>query len=305
MGLTAVSHVISLGSESSRKTVCDMQPARIPRDIFKPHLVLGWSLTAAGRVHVPFRRNVAQHVGSDGYREVPGQVTSRDVVADLNLYGCSFTYGTGLADSETFASLLQTQHQDIRINNRGVPGYSSVQSYLSFESDVLNGDVQAAVFLLHPVHRIRNIPHPTRMRQFLSLDWHRAGIEHVPCCDLTSDGFSGIRYVPIWQPSLQGRPFDAFVPQEHVFERAMVQTCLAICRLAARNDIPIGFAMIDRFENAFAQQLSVLPNLIDISAPGPEYNFSPFDGHPNAKANRLFAERLDGMVTDLKSQMAG
>lgn len=281
----------------------DTPSAKLPRHIFQPDPVLGWSLTPDRVIQVPFRRDVVQTVASDGFRVVPSSAKAAPDGIRLNLYGCSYTYGTGLRDEETFAHRIQENHPDIRIRNRGVSGYGNVQTLLSFENDIKNGEVQAAIIFLHEIHRIRNLPHPARMRQYLSADWYRAGVEHVPCCNMVSGVFAGVRYVPIWQPCLQGRPIDAFIAPDYVFEQAMVQTCKAIAGLAEKHGIPAGFALISDFDAKLADQLAILPNLIDIAVRGAEFTFSPFDGHPNAKANALFAERLDNMVTDFKKQV--
>jgi hypothetical protein len=278
-----------------------MQLASKPRGIFKPHPVLGWSLTPNQRVKVEFRDNVIQNVGADGFRNVPARSDHSGQGLNFNLYGCSFTYGTGLRDEETLVNLLQSNNPDTHFNNRGVSGYGNVQSYLSFETDILNGDVQAAFFLIHNVHRRRNIPHPVRMQHYLSLDWHRIGVEHVPCCADSEDGSFAIRFVPIWQPCLNGYAIDAFLPQERDYDRAFVRTCQAIADLADKNDIPVGFALVSPLSLPLREELSSLPNWLDIGLTGAEYTFAPFDGHPNVRANKIFAERLNSQVVEMIS----
>ena len=278
-----------------------MQLASKPRGIFKPHPVLGWSLTPNKKVKVEFRNNVIQNVGADGFRKVPAHSEHSSKGINFNLYGCSYTFGTGLKDEETLANLLQIKNPEINFNNRGVSGYGNVQSYLSFETDILKGNVQAALFLIHNVHRRRNIPHPERMKQFLSLDWHRIGVEHVPCYTASEDGSFAIRFVPIWQPCLKGHGIDVFLPQERDYNSALIGTCQAIADLADKHDVPVGFVLVSPISLTLRDDLSSLPNWLDIGLTGAEYTFAPFDSHPNARANKIFAERLDTLVIDMKS----
>ena len=92
-----------------------------PRLLFRPDPVLGWSLSPGHGVAVGFRDGVIQRIGDDGWRHVPGTGTASG--PRVAVYGCSFTYGTGLADDETFVARLQTDRPDLRMLNRGVGGH--------------------------------------------------------------------------------------------------------------------------------------------------------------------------------------
>ena len=189
-----------------------------PRLLFRPHPVWGWSLTPNYSVRVGFRDDVIQTIAADGWRFVPGGADALDT--QLAVYGCSFTYGTGLADDETFVALLQQDMPHVKIRSRGIGGQSSVQNYLQFQHDIAQGNVDAAIFAIISDHRFRNIPHPQRMQQFLHNDWHRIGVEHVPVIRQGRDGQNSIQYVPIWQPALKRGGFDAFLPD--IFSQCLV-----------------------------------------------------------------------------------
>jgi hypothetical protein len=49
------------------------------------------------------------------------------------LFGCSFTFGTGADDHETWAASLAAQVPDAQVYNFGVPGYAPSQVYLMLE----------------------------------------------------------------------------------------------------------------------------------------------------------------------------
>lgn len=279
-----------------------MVPMGRPRSIFEPHPVLGWKLAANRSLRVPFRPDVIQTTGPDGWRSVADQPS--EPIGRLVFYGCSFTYGVGLTDDETFPSLVQSHLPDITVENKGVSGHGTVQNYLQFRDDVRRGAVQAAVFGLISGHRYRNLPHPSRMNYFLSLDWHTIGVEHVPRVRADREGRLQIEYVPIWQPALLRNDFDAFLPDEYMVDRATVRMVEMVLAHAEVHNIPAMFALLDggdRFFNSL--MLREVGDVIDVSAPmDQEHTFLPHDGHPNEAANRLFAERLLPRVITMCNQ---
>lgn len=219
----------------------------------------------------------------------------------LAVYGCSFTYGTGLADDETYTALLQASSNSINIVNRGVGGHGNVQGYLQFRRDVKEGNVQVAIFGVISDHRYRNITHPVRMQAHLAPLWYELGVEHLPRVRFSRDGQLLIEYVPIWQPSLLRDDFQVFLPDEYTIDRATIKIIDEIIAFAKQHKIPILIALLDRIDPEFNELMrNQFPEVVDISTPyTPEYTFLPDDIHPNALANRLYAERLLPWVNDL------
>lgn len=260
--------------------------------MFKPHPVLGWSLAPGAQIEVPFRNNIIQTIGSDGWRVTPGQTEAAEF--NFAVYGCSFTYGTGLADSETFAALLQNSLKNVNVLNRGVGGHGTVQSFLQFRQDVKKGVVQAAVFGVISDHRFRNIAHPQRMRHFLKMDWYERGVEHFPIAKQDRNGKLEIDYVAIWQPSILRHDFDVFLPNDYMLDQATFSVFKAITEFSELHGIPVIIALLDQLDPEFnIAMLSGFSNAIDVSAPWDKsHTFLPKDIHPNAYANRLFSERL-------------
>ncbi len=269
-----------------------MSMARRPREVFKPHPVLGWTLSPDARVMVPYRRHVVQTIGPDSWRTVaaPDGPTG----ATLAVYGCSFVYGTGLADRETFTALLQASLKHVRILNRGIGGHGTLQNYLQFRRDLLGGQVQAAVFGVMSDHRFRNIPHPQRMHQLQQPGWYELGVEHVPTVRQDRQGELSVDYVSLWQPCLKRRDFDVFLPNDHMIDQATLCVLRTIVVLAARHGVPIVFALLDQLDLEFNQQvLDSFPQALDISIPiDADHSFLPHDPHPNVRANQLYASRL-------------
>ncbi|MEO0771981.1 MAG: hypothetical protein AAFZ04_02250 [Pseudomonadota bacterium] len=264
-----------------------------PRLLFRPDPVLGWSLTPGHGVEVSYRLDVIQSIGPDGWRHVPRPKGEGGL--NLAIYGCSFTYGTGLADHETYAARLQAALPDVRVRNRGIGGQSTVQNYLQFRRDIRDKCVDAAIFGIFSDHRFRNVPHPKRMVNFLNEEWSHLGVEHVPVLRQgRHEGAHEIVYVPIWQPTLQGEGFDAFLPDDHMIDAATLTMLDEIRTLGQAHDIPVCFALLDQEDPAFTQAvLWRFDNAIDIAIPLDEdHTFRPVDFHPNPQGAAVYADRL-------------
>ena len=273
-----------------------------PRLLFRPDPVLGWSLTPGHGVDVKFRPGVVQTIGADGWRRVPG--VPKAAGHQVAVYGCSFTYGTGLTDDEAYVALLQKALPDTRMRNRGIGGHSTLQNLLQFRRDIALGQVDVAVFSIISDHRFRNIPHPHRMKRFQNPDWYRLGVEHVPIIRQGRGNTFAIDYVPIWQPAMQRMDFGSFLPDEHMIDTATLRVLQEVQTVAGAADIPLWFALLDREDPAFNETVkTAFPRTTDISVPlDTEFSFKPRDTHPNEAANRQFAERLQPIISGLLAE---
>jgi len=84
---------------------------------------------------------------------------------EVILLGCSYTYGMGINDQETFAFLIQDSLKHNNVINFGVPGYGNVQSYLQLKDYVAQGN--------HPTLAIINFADFHIERNALSLSFRR------------------------------------------------------------------------------------------------------------------------------------
>ncbi|MFX0543637.1 SGNH/GDSL hydrolase family protein [Roseovarius sp. S4756] len=276
----------------------------MPRLLFRPDPVLGWSLTPGHAVQVGFRDGILQRINPDGWRHVPGAIEARG--PRVAIYGCSFTYGTGLADEETFCASLQRDLSCLRILNRGIGGHGTVQNLLQMRRDIAAGAVDAAVFAIISDHRFRNIAHPQRMRQYLNRNWYDLGVEHVPVARLDAAGEVRIVYPPIWQPALRQADFQIFLPDDYMINMPTLAVLGLVRRTAKAAGLPVAFVLLDALDADFnAAVCARFPETHDISTPhDAQHTFLPQDVHPNMRANALFAERLAPLVTDLCSAPA-
>jgi len=269
-----------------------------PSDIFIPHPSLGWKLRPNSKVRVAFR-DIVQSTDDQGWRTVVNQPkTSKRTVA---FYGCSFTYGTALSDSETFTSLIQESFPEQVILNRGIGGHGTVQNYIQFRSDVKKGKVDMAVFCAISDHRYRNIGHPVRMKAHLSPKWYDIGVEHIPIVTLDRNCNTQIEYISIWQPSLIRNDFKCFLPPDYYLDKATIELYRSIERFAKDHKIPYKIVLLDSIDPVFNKIITEkVDNVVDISTPfNEEYTFIPNDVHPNVKANKIFFERLVPLLNEI------
>lgn len=273
-----------------------------PRLLFRPDPVIGWSLTPGHAVRVKFRDNVVQTIDADGWRTVPERPS---VGHRLAVYGCSFTYGTGLLDEETYCAVLQRQMPDVQILNRGIGGHGTVQNLLQFRRDIADGTVDAAVFTIIEDHRFRNIAHPRRMRQYLAAEWYKLGVEHVPVCRMTANGEIEVHYVPLWQPAIRDADFDIFLPDIYMINNATLAVLDLVRSTAQQANIPLHFVLLDRRDPVFNEKvLERFPTTVDTSTRADRnHTFLPMDIHPNMQANRIFAQGMIPVLEDLRSAL--
>jgi len=270
----------------------------VPRLLFRPDPVIGWSLTPGYAVQVGFREDVLQHINPDGWRYVPKAPKTGPRVA---IYGCSFTYGTGLADGETFTALLQDAQPEMRILNRGVGGHGTVQNLLQLRRDIANGVIDVAVFAIISDHRFRNIAHPQRMRQYLNRNWYKLGVEQFPVARMDATGRAYIVYHPIWQPVIRQANFNIFLPDEYMITAATMAVLDLVHETAQAAGVPLQLVLLDSLDPTFnATVQNRFDDTVDISTPyDQEHTFMPQDIHPNVLANTLFSTRLQPLITKL------
>ncbi len=263
-----------------------------PKEIYKAHPIFGWVLSPNSQIQVSYRPGTIQNTNSNSDRVVTNKTQKTN--HNLNIYGCSFTYGTGLKDDETYSSILQNSLPDFNITNKGIGGHSTVQNYLRFREDIKTGQVDSAVFGVISDHRYRNIPHPYRMKQHLKPAWYDIGVEHIPHIHIDRNKKPRIKFTPIWQECMLRDDFGVFVPDEYYLDLATIVIFQEILKLASKNDIPVKFALLDQLDEHFSNlMLSEFSETIDVSTPQDnEHSFQPIDLHPNQRANQYFADRI-------------
>ena len=120
--------------------------------------------------------------------------------------------------------------------------------------------------------------------------WLASPISVYPKAHIDDDGSLSIKHISFKRPELAGIDLDDFGPDPYYIEYVtarLFERAAEIVREAGGHFFVtvLRFAMSDNLrEQLEARGIPVVD--------GREYSLMPFDGHPNARANEVFAERI-------------
>jgi hypothetical protein len=232
-------------------------------------------------------RNVVMDADVFGCRPVVGQPNAGEKT--LSVYGCSVTFGWAIPVEETFCSLLQSMLPTWRVENHGVDGYSGAQNLIQLQRVSRWSAAEYVTFCWIEHHMLRNVADPTWLRMIA-----RARRGAFPRASLDRDGKLQYRSVMLPRSDLGGVDWTELSPDPHYLDLI----CFALFRRAAEivreNG---GHFFVTTLLGQMSWQLKRRLNefgipLVDASVRGDEYTCLPDDPHPNAHANRFFAEKI-------------
>ncbi len=259
---------------------------------------LGWRLRPNGaRPLTILGRDLVMNTGPEGSRPVAGQPSvGQKTVA---IYGCSTIYGWSIAAEETCCSVLQSLLPDWRIENYGVPGYGQTQNLIQLERNSRWETADFVTFGWIGDHLRRNIADVSHLKQIQYSIPHDSPVEVYPRASLDPSGLLVVNPIPAKRPELLTLNVADF--ETDVYYRELI--CFHLFRRA--HEIVTGngghFFVTSLWEvpsplmrNWLAE--AAIPWL-NASVHGEEYQSLPDDGHANAKAHRIYAERMYEYIT--------
>lgn len=228
---------------------------------------------------------------------------------EIWIFGCSFTYGWSLNDSETYAWLLQEKLPQYEIVNFGVNGYGTLHSFIQFKEALKQGNKpKIAVIAYAGFHDRRNTLLRARSKQMAA--WNKLGILLQP--DATLDGKNNFTYSmtkleydewPLMRVSalvhfleVNYNQFEEGLYKSHEVSKAIIEE---FNRLAAANGVQLVVAGINAGSAKMLEELSregIATADISVDLKIPANNNLPHDLHPSAIANRQYAEKLDSFL---------
>ena len=225
----------------------------------------------------------------------------------LWIFGCSYTHGWSLDDEDTYPWLIQEHLPDYDVVNFGVGGYGTLHSLLQFrEALASKPPPRVAVIAYGAFHDARNTLNRYRTKG-ITLTEESAKVP-LPCARLGPDGALEIFTVQAdhYRPwPLQDRLAFVHLLEERANRRELQQLrsgrvsqaiVAEFARLAGLHGTTVVVAGIQRSPGTqamlqFARSIGV--EATDISLrDAPEFQNLPHDNHPNARANRRYAEKL-------------
>lgn len=288
------------------------QVNKMKRDCYVRHQaydpVLGWRFIPDIVRHFkvgPYE--AAATIGPDGYRVVPGRPDRGE--RRVWVFGCSYTFGVILQDEETYCALLQARFPRWQIKNFGVSAYSTIQNLLQLEAELTVEAPDIVIFGYFSGHRHRNVGHP----QIFVNQWKKHGhkpdwisSKFTPIASLDREGklvFSKV-YHPsdieqLSETALQWKPSDLWMDMvtESVFRQALATVEAAgghfYVALLGQEGPPgsNGGPLEERLRRAGLRIIDAVPRGSE-----EETTFAPHDAHPNAAANRYFAEKIGDAI---------
>jgi len=111
-------------------------------------------------------------IGSDGWRINPGENVDPKA-PELAFVGCSFTFGAGVKDDETYVNILQREAWPTwRIRNLSCSGWGTTHAYLVIEDILASQPMLKGVIYSYIEHHLR--------RNYLRADYWKGGLATFP-----------------------------------------------------------------------------------------------------------------------------
>jgi hypothetical protein len=271
--------------------------------IYQPDPVLGVRLkpNGSGEMHV-LGRTVTMDVDATGCRPVIGQPATGE--RTLAVYGCSYTYGLAIAANETFSSLLQGMFPRWRVENHGVPSYGTTQSLIQLERETRWVKPELVTFCWIEPHLHRSVADIDWIQTVTELMPRPASREvpeqRLPRAKLDRDGTLQMGSVRFPRHDLIGIDLSDFAQDPYYVD------LVSFALFKRANTIVTEYGghffittLHGRFSDELARRLTQnsIP-VVDASNSGDEYRI-PDDWHPNAFANRMYADRIGEYLVSL------
>lgn len=260
---------------------------------YRPDPNLGWwPLPDASATLRVLGRDVVMRTDSNGCRVVPGQ--PKHAPHTVAVYGCSFVFGWGVADEETFCAHLQRALPDWRVENRGMNGFGTAHNVTQLEQVSMWEPADVVIMGWINPHRWRSVAHPVVIQGFQFPNWMASPISGHPKAFLDEDGELRIRQVSRKRPDLVGIDLTDFEPDEHYMDLVTFRLFKRASEIVGASGGRLAIAaMRSKFSKPLSEMLSEagIP-IIDASLEDRRYTLLPDDGHPNAAANVVFAARI-------------
>jgi hypothetical protein len=241
------------------------------------------------------------------------QTAGRDVI----FIGCSFTFGFGLKDEETFAWKVQAAQPAWRVHNFGVNGYGTCQSYgllkTLFERHVWRKPVVIYGFI--DDHENRNVADYAWHYALSRMSTRRNVL--LPSCALDESGsivFNALRPYPqfplrrtlatislleVNYLKLVGAALAA--QKQRVTEQLLVE----MEAFAAARSGTFAVLLFDpsgsrsSYYREFLERRGIPALAVAGAGQNPAQTLSQADGHPNARMTDIIAQRVVGYLSSL------
>ncbi len=245
--------------------------------------------------------------------------TLNEQLPELHLHGCSFTYGMGVNNEETFAFLLQEKiKSQYKIINHAVPAYGNIQGFLKTKNQIKNREkkpntIMAFYANFHDERNAMNSSYRSQMHYGMNiLNKQPKKIKQAtfPFAQIKNDSLVCLKnkldelYHPIFLRNYSALT-NAFQEFKNKFkDRNVKESETTIKIFEDWNEIckkeNIDFIVVSILDNEISKEttlqlrqknIKTLDIGLDILNNN-KFNNLPYDSHPNVLAHRVYAEKL-------------
>lgn len=289
-----------------------------PKNAFVGNPELGIQLNQ-GSYHVTINDSVqfrATHLPGN-HRWVPGSQSAEN--PEVLLLGCSFTYGYGVNDQESFAALLQQEFPEVSLRNEGVVGYGTVQSLLQLREAIQKDRLKAVLLNFSSFHLMRNGLSPI-YRANLKVGYENSSKEveslmaqsrfpYVKDCGLEiyhqpwETMYSNWKWRD-WSAIVNWRQLaDDRKKREHIDELALAACLINEMRaLCDSKGIAFGVVSLDETKETLSLEEKLEETEwmhVGFDFTDPAYTNLPYDSHPSAEGHRYIARHISPFLKQL------
>lgn len=253
----------------------------------------------------------------NGQRFIPGP--DRDGSSRVLFLGCSYTYGYGVNDDESFAALAKKKHPEWDVENAAVVGYGTAQHLLQLRNRLDNEPPECVVLCLSSVHFIRTVL-SQKYRANLRIGYRRSSNNvdgrmkgaRFPYFDDTSGKAKFANWDDLYS-ELPGRYWSATINfiqnlRDRLREpkgdpvKITAELIKEMQRLCDEHGVKFGVICLDTNHKTRALQ-KCLPNIdwqnVGFSFQSKKYTHLPYDSHPNAKGHQKIAQSTIPFIENL------
>ncbi|WP_435676316.1 hypothetical protein [Polaribacter sp.] len=254
----------------------------------------------------------------DQFRKVSFYKSQDSLLTQIAIFGCSFTYGFGVHDTENFTSLLQKKHANYQFNNYGVIGYGTTHSYLQLKKLAQHKFPKVVVLNFATDHFNRNVL-TNSYKRALKIGFNRSlksvqnqmkdakypvtlntqlAIGYQKWSDMYEDWngrslFSSINWL---QTTIDKIDDNAKNKVEISF--ALINEMNTICK---KNNAIFLVSLLDQNQESDALKKLLIKHRIrflnvDFNFENKQFTNFPYDNHPNKLGHELIAEKINNQL---------
>lgn len=278
------------------------------------HWLKGDTLLGIGLVPGDFSITLNHLLTFNAKHESSGRrfISDRSSEDSIALFGCSFTYGYGVNDDQTFAFLIEKELNEYKVVNHAVPGYGTSQAVIQLRKLLNSGSrPKIAVLVFSSFHPERNTM-ALSYRKALQIGFVRSNQENSNALRRAKFPYRTVDMRDLWvewsdmYANWPGREYSALVnslqssfekdiSEEHQLRVTETLLLEFVEQCEKHNVHPVIVNLDDRkFTEHYPECTNLETDLIHV-----KFNFNdakltnkPIDNHPNPKGHQFIAERI-------------